>query len=393
MPGSSAPAPPRERRRVVITGMGTVNALTSGGRSAVAEALALGRSGIGPLRAFVPEPGGSGLAAEVDDARLAALVDPGEARRLSRICRLAVAACRLAVEDAGVGSGPGLAIVVGSEHGDFRSSEEFAEGYLQRGPAGLSPMIFPNTVMNTMASVAAIAVGARAPSVTLNQPTIVGDLAVARAAAIVARGDAEAAVAGGVDEICALVYRHLQGLGALSPMRGGGPEGCRPYAADHNGPVLGEGATFVVLESLDAARARGASIVAEVVDQAWGNVPAPAHAARPGRADRGSPVNRLLAAHARAGFRRVYGAGNGDAGVDDWECALLAKRSRAARCPSAVAGAALRPARRAGRASCGCGGSGRGARRLSRARPRDRARRLSDRADRRDCRGAWGPGP
>ena len=273
------PAP--ERQRVVITGMGTVNALTSGGTSAVAEALALGRSGIGPLRGFVPEPGTSGLAAEIDDARLAALVDPAEARRLSRICRLTVAACRFAVEDAGVGSGPGLAIVVGSEHGDFRSSEEFAGGYLQRGPAGLSPMIFPNTVMNTMASVAAIAVGARAPSVTLNQPTIVGDLAVARAAAIVARGDAEAAVAGGVDEICALVYRHLRGLGALSPMRGGGPEGCRPYAADHNGPVLGEGATFLVLESLDAARARGARIVAELVDQAWGNVPASAHAARP----------------------------------------------------------------------------------------------------------------
>ena len=323
--GSSGPASPPGRRRVVITGMGTVNALTSGGASAVTEALALGRSGIGPLRGFAPEPGGSRLAAEIDDARLAALIDPAEARRLSRICRLTVAACRLAMEDSGVGSGLGLAIVVGSEHGDFRSSEEFAAGYLQRGIAGLSPMIFPNTVMNTMASVAAIAVGARAPSVTLNQPTIVGDLAVARAAAIVARGDAEAAVAGGVDEICPLVYRHLQGLGALSPMQSGAPEGCRPYAADHNGPVLGEGATFLVLESLDAARARGASIVAELVDQAWGNVPASAHAARPARADRGSPVGRMLAAHAVPGFRRVYGAGNGDAGVDDWERGLLAR--------------------------------------------------------------------
>src|SRR5262245_29830487 len=270
----SAPAPPRERRRVVITGMGTVNALTAGGRSAVADALALGRSGIGPLRAFAPEPGGPALGAEVDDAVLSALFDPGEARRLSRICRLAVAACRFAAEDAHVPSGAGLAIVVGSEHGDFRSSEEFAAGYLARGPAGLSPMLFPNTVMNTMASVAAIAVGAQAPSITLNQPTIVGDLAVARAASMVARGGADAALAGGVDEICALVHRGLGRLGALSPMRGGGPEGCRPYAADHNGPVPGEGATFVVLESLDAARARGAAIVAEVVDQAWGNVPA-----------------------------------------------------------------------------------------------------------------------
>src|SRR5688500_15102988 len=121
MGDSPGPASPGERRRVVITGMGTVNALTVGGRSAVAEALTLGRSGIGPLRACPPEPGTSALAAEIDEERLAALVDPAEARRLSRICRLTVAACRLAVEDAGVGSGPGLAIVVGSEHGDFRS--------------------------------------------------------------------------------------------------------------------------------------------------------------------------------------------------------------------------------------------------------------------------------
>src|SRR5262245_32273286 len=160
------PAPvPRGERRVVITGMGTVNALTAGGGLAVTEALALERSGIGPC---ADADGRERLAARVDDAALASLIDAAEARRLSRICRFAVAACRFAVADAGIGPGPDLALVVGSEHGDFRSSEEFAIGYLRRGPAGLSPMIFPNTVMNTMASVAAIAVGARAASVTIN---------------------------------------------------------------------------------------------------------------------------------------------------------------------------------------------------------------------------------
>jgi len=324
MAGSAAPAPSRGRSRVVVTGMGTVNALTSGGRGAVVEALAAERSGIGPLRAFAPEPGGSGLAAEVDDGRLAALIDGAEARRLSRICRLAVAACRLAVEDAAIAPGAELGLVVGSEHGDFRSSEEFAGGYLRRGPAGLSPMIFPNTVMNTMASVAAIAVGARAASVTINQATVVGDLAVARGAALVANGSARAVVAGGVDEICEIVYRHLCRLGALSPMGGRAPEGCRPYAADHNGPVLGEGATFLVLEALDAARARGASIVAEIADMAWGSVPAAPHAGGARTLDRGSPVRRLLSARARP-FARCYGAANGDPGVDDWERALLAQ--------------------------------------------------------------------
>jgi len=310
-----------ERRRVVITGMGTVNALTAGGTPAVAGALALDRSGIRPC----PDLGaGDRLAARVDDGVLASLVDAAEARRLSRICRLTVAACRFAVADAAVGPGPDLAIVVGSEHGDFRSSEEFAGGYLRRGPAGLSPMIFPNTVMNTMASVAAIAVGARAASVTINQPTVVGDLAVARGAALIRSGAALAAVAGGVDEICDIAFRHLSGLGALSPMRGRGAEGCRPFASDHNGPILGEGATFLVLEALDAARARGATILAEIAHGVWSNVPAAPHAARPARADRGSPVRRVLT-DARARLARCYGSGNGDPGVDDWERALLAR--------------------------------------------------------------------
>jgi 3-oxoacyl-[acyl-carrier-protein] synthase II len=327
MADASRPGARSGRRRVVITGMGTVNAVTAGGTAAVREALAAGRSGIGPLRAFATDGRGSRLAAEVDDATIAALVGADAARRLSRICRLAVAACRLAVEDTGIGGGPGLAIVVGSEHGDFRSSEEFANGYLRRGPAGLSPLIFPNTVMNTMASVAAIAVGAQAPSVTLNQATVVGDLAVARAVALVASGSAEAALAGGVDEISEIVYAELEALGALSPMRGSGAEGCRPFARDHNGPVLGEGATFLVIESLESAARRGAQILAEVAEVAWGNVPVPPHRAQPARVDRGSPVARLLGAHGGApgGFRRCYGAGNGDPAVDDWETALLTR--------------------------------------------------------------------
>jgi 3-oxoacyl-(acyl-carrier-protein) synthase len=308
--------------RVVVTGLGTVNASTAGGREALAGALALGRSAIGPVRAFAPTDCASRLAAEVDEATLASLVDRDAARRLSRICRLALGACLLAVRDAGVASGPGLGIVVGTEHGDFTSSRDFAQGFLRRGPAGLSPMIFPNTVMNTMASVAAIAVGAKAPSVTVNQATLAGDLAVARGARLVADGRAAAVVAGGVDELFEDVYRRLSQMGALSPMRSRAPEGCRPFAADHNGPVLGEGATFLVLEEREAARARGARIVAEITEMAWGNVPTAPHTGHAGRRDAGSPVTRLLRDRA---FERCYGAGNGDPAVDDWERALLAR--------------------------------------------------------------------
>ncbi len=309
-------------RRVVVTGVGTINASTAGGREALAGALALNRSAIGPVRGFDAAAFTSRLAAEVDDAILASLIDRDAARRLSRICRLALGACVLAVRDAGVPSGPGLGIVVGTEFGDFTSSRDFAHGFLTRGPGGLSPMIFPNTVMNTMASIAAIAIGAKAPSVTVNQSTLAGDLAVARGARLIADGRATAVVAGGVDELFQEVYQRLAEMGALSPMQSRAPEGCRPYAADHNGPVLGEGATFVVLEDLETARARGARVMAEIVEAAWGNVPTAPHTGRPTRIDDRSPAGRLIRSRPE-GVARCYGAGNGDPAVDDWERALL----------------------------------------------------------------------
>jgi 3-oxoacyl-[acyl-carrier-protein] synthase II len=325
-------------RRVAITGMGTVNASTVGGTEAVSDALRPRGSRIAPVRAFPVDGLASRLAAEVDDSTLAPLIGRDEARRLSRICRIAVAAAELAVRDARVAGGAGLGIAVGTEHGDFRSSEEFALGFLRRGPSGVSPMIFPNTVMNTMASAAAIAVEAKGPSVTLNQATVAGDLAIARASALVASGRAEAVVAGGVDEICEVVYRRLAELGVLSPMQRAGSEGCRPYDPSHNGPVLGEGATFVVLEALDAARERGATILAEVADVAWGAVPVRPHAAPPLRPDRGSPVSSLFAQHRDRGpaFARCYGSGNGDPDVDDWERALLARDLVAGAAPPPV---------------------------------------------------------
>jgi 3-oxoacyl-[acyl-carrier-protein] synthase II len=306
--------------------MGSVSAAGVGGTAVVAEALERRPRTIAPFKAFALDGCTSRLAAEVDEARFTALLDPDSVRRLSRICRMTLAACRLAVEEAGLEGGPRLGLVVGSEFGDFRSGAEFFNGFLRRGPAGLSPMVFPSTVMNSMAAVAAIAIGAKAPSVTLNQATVAGDLAVARAAALIADGRAEAVVAGGVDELFSDVYRNLARLGVLSPMGGGAPEGCRPFAHDHNGPVLGEGATFLVLEEREAARARGAAIHGEVRGAAWGGIPVAPHTAPAGRRDARAIARRALdQAGVEAGsLARCYGSGNGDPALDDWELGLLA---------------------------------------------------------------------
>src|SRR6185503_2286933 len=133
------------------------------------------------------------------------------------VCQLTIAAARLAVGESGFDpnrdlSG-GLGLVIGSELGDFTSTIAFADGYLAKGPAGLSALLFPNTVMNTMAATTAIAVASRELSLTINVPTVAGELAVARAAAAVAGGRVDAVLAGGVDEVDPLVAEMLDALG------------------------------------------------------------------------------------------------------------------------------------------------------------------------------------
>jgi 3-oxoacyl-[acyl-carrier-protein] synthase II len=311
-------------RAVVVTGVGTVSAIGIGGADTLCLRVAEGVSRIGPVRAFSTEGCPSRLGGEVGD--LASHLDPQETRRLSRVSQFAVVAARLALADAGLepGSVAGLGLVLGSEYGDFRSSEEFARGYLQRGPLGLSPMVFPNTVMNAMASQVAIAVGAQGPMLTLNQAGMAGEVAIARGALLIVTGRATAVLAGGVDELCPILYQELTRLRATSP-RGSGPEGCWPFDRRANGTVTGEGATLVLLEARDRAEARGASIWAELAGMAWGGLRAPAHGFPSVRRRDPVVVHRALAL---AGARPeevdvAYLTASGDPAQDECELDLL----------------------------------------------------------------------
>jgi len=235
---------------------------------------------------------------------LSRLLDETESRRLSRVCQMTVAAGRLALADAGLVGGVELALLVGTEFGDMVSTIKFVDDYLQRGIPGLSALLFPHTVMNTMAATTAIAVSAKDFSLTLNAPTVAGELAIARAAAAVRAGRIEACLAGGADEPPRLVVDTFRDAGAGAEVRG-------------------EGAGFVVLESLDAARARGARILGEVVGEAWR-----ALAVRPHGVGRATRSRAIAAALAGAGagpadIGLVYTSANGDGPREEWEHGLL----------------------------------------------------------------------
>jgi 3-oxoacyl-(acyl-carrier-protein) synthase len=318
---SSAAAP-----RVVVTGIGSVSALGVGMGAMLASALQRGAPAIGVIRAFETAGCRSRLGGEVGD--LAGALQDGEARRLARASQLAVVAARLALADGGLPAGqlPAAGLVVGSHWGDFRSSETFARGFLERGVLGLSPLVFPNTVMNAMAAQVAIAVGVRGPTLTMNETNVAGELAVARGAALIAAGRARLVLAGGVDELSPILYRELGRLGIMSPSDPG-PEGCWPFDRRASGTVLGEGATFVILETAEAAMARQARVYAELAGVAWGNLPARARGFPPlGRCEPRT-VHRALAGAGTSpeAIDAVYLTGVGHPAHDACELDLVAR--------------------------------------------------------------------
>ncbi len=282
--------------RVVVTGVGVVNAAVVGNSAALGAFLSAPGS---PAAGERPAP-----AFRLATLPLAGLIDEGAARRLSRVCQLGVAAARLALDESGLDPARGLGVVIGSEFGDLRSTIDFADGYLRRGVTGLSPLLFPNTVMNTMAATMAIAVAAKELALTLNVPSVAGELAVARATAVVAAGRVEAVLAGGVDELDDRVMASLADV------------------AVRQGP-RGEGATVLVLESYRAALGRGATILGEIRAAAWRALPTRPHGVGRRTSSRAIAAALEQAELAPADVGWVYASANGDAARDAWERALL----------------------------------------------------------------------
>ncbi len=292
---------------MVVTGLGTVGAAGCG-KEGLAAALTAGR----PLLSAVDRTAGHHLAgpAPAGGARLAALVPPGaiapwvpplEARRMSPPSKFALAACRMALADAGLGRGwtsPAdliTAVVVATAYGPSSYTEGLLRQILFDSPESASPFLFTESVANAPAAQIAIATRAHGAGVTVTQREAGPLLAVARAAAEVANGRAEVALAGAVEEMTPLLHAVLDRFGALATADGAGEEAARPFDRRRNGFLAAEGATILVLEAETAARRRGAPVLARL--RGWGSAfdpSAPPTGWGEGHAALGSALRRCL---------------------------------------------------------------------------------------------------
>jgi 3-oxoacyl-[acyl-carrier-protein] synthase II len=273
-------------REVVVTALGTAGAHGCG-RASLERALAAGAPppatevdrGAGYHR-----PGGARRALLTPVAALAPWLPAAEARRMGPPSRLAVAAARMALGEAGIDparlAGPGTAVVVSTAFGPCSFSEALLRQVLRDGPEAASPYLFTESVANAPAAQIAIACGARGANVTLCQREAGPLLALARGAAEVAAGRAERALVGAVDEMSPLLHAVLDRFGALARGRRGRPEpargghGCggevgRPFDRRRDGVMAADGATVLLLESAAAAAHHGRAPLARV--RGWGS--------------------------------------------------------------------------------------------------------------------------
>ena len=263
-------------RRVVITGMGLVTPLGIG-RETVADGLFAGKSGIRPIERFDTAPFNSHLGGEIRDFCPMDFISARTVRRMDRLSQMVTAAARMAVEDARIDlaaqDAGRIGIVMGTAYGATDVATQFACTLFTEGPRRVNPILVPNTVMNAPAGHAAIELGLKGINSTVNHREASAETAIAYAAMQVRQGRAEVVLAGGGDTLSAFFFTVLEQFRALSP-QGGGEEMARPFDRHRNGPVVGEGAVLLCLESLESARNRGATIYGEIAG--WGMASAPA---------------------------------------------------------------------------------------------------------------------
>src|SRR5436305_11171213 len=268
-------------RRVAVTELGAVTTMGSNAPETWRAALA-GESGIDWIRAFDAGDYPVRVAAEVKDFDPTGVASPKEQRKLDRNVLMALAAGKEAVESAGLnGFDPHrVGIAFGSAIGGILGIMEQSDVMRERGPERVSPNFLPNVLVDSASGQLAISLGIRGPNYAPVSACATGSHAVGEGAELIKRGDADIVLAGGT-EACMhpLVLAGVVAMRGLAVETENPPHASRPFDATRAGFVMGEGACVLILEELEAARARGATIYAEVL--AYGTSNDAHHMAQP----------------------------------------------------------------------------------------------------------------
>jgi 3-oxoacyl-[acyl-carrier-protein] synthase II len=254
-------------RRVAITGVGAVTPLGNDVRSTWEGALE-GRSGVDFISTFDSTEYPVHIAAEVKDFEGNGLAPAKELKRLDRCVLFALSAAKEAMDDAGFnGYRPDrVGCVLGSGIGGLHELLRQYDVLRERGPDRVSPTFLPNVLPDSASGQVAIALGLRGPNYAVVSACATGSHAIGEAAQLVRYGHADVVVSGGTEGcIHPLFFAGFCAMRGLVAEDEDPSRACRPFDATRAGFVMGEGAGIVVLEELEHARSRGATIYAEVL--------------------------------------------------------------------------------------------------------------------------------
>ena len=258
------------KNRVVITGLGAVTPIGIG-KDEFWKGLLEGRNGIEKITRFDPTEYGAQIAGEVKDFEPADFIDKKEAKRMDRYAQFAVAAAKMAIEDAKLDlekeDKERIGTYIGAGIGGIETMHNQYEKFFAKGPSRISPFFIPMMIANLAAGHVAIQFGLHGPSECVVTACATGTNCIGDAFRVIQRGDADAMLAGGTEaSISPAAVAGFAAMKALCMDHNDDPaHASRPFDKNRSGFVMGEGAGIVMLESLEHAKARGAHIYAEVV--------------------------------------------------------------------------------------------------------------------------------
>ncbi len=256
-------------RRVVITGLGLVTPLGIGVEETW-TALSEGRSGIGEITQFDTTEFTTKIAGEVKGFVAEDYLPIKDAKRTERFIAFAVAAARMATENARLTiddkNCPRIGVITGCGLGGLAMLETTAHTVREKGPKRCSPFFIPRLIGNMAPGMISIHLGAKGPNISVATACAAGAHAIGDAYNTIVRGQADAMITGGVESVvtpCCIAG--FNAMKALSTRNEEPQKASRPFDRDRDGFVVGEGAGILILEELNHALARGASILAEMV--------------------------------------------------------------------------------------------------------------------------------